>query len=89
MKRTRMRPSNRIDPTDEVQRILKTYSVPARQVFRMHVAKLLHDPSYRPPGRLGGVERDVRKVQMMLSEHPEAEAKRATIRHLLGLSEVP
>jgi len=83
-KRERSRPTTRVDPVDEVRRLLRVYSGPARNVFRMHVARLLIDPTFIPGKRASGVEKDVRKVGRMLRDHPEAGAKREAIRQLLG-----
>lgn len=82
------RPSGRVDPVDEVQRILRTYSGPARNLFRMHLERLLVDPDYLPQGRIGSVEHCICKVHRMLRGHPQLREKQAAIRHLLGLSPI-
>jgi hypothetical protein len=79
------KPSVRVDPVDEVQRILRVYSGPARNGFRMHLERLLADPDYLPTGGAGSVEHCIRKIHRMLRGHPQLEEKREAIRQLLGL----
>mgnify|MGYP001589053662 CR=1 FL=1 len=80
------KPTTRVDPVDEVQRILRVYSGPARSTFRMHLERLLVNPEYFPKGGAGSVENRIRRLHHMLKGHPELEEKRAAIYQLLGLS---
>lgn len=88
---TEVKPTNavkgtgRVDPLDEVRRILKVYTGPARNAFRMHVGRLLAEPDYQPKVvGLGSVEKDIRRILRMLRGHPEEAAKREAIRQLLA-----
>lgn len=78
--------TTRVDPVDEVQRILRAYSGPARSTFRMHIERLLANPDYFPKGGAGSVENRIRRIHHMLKGHPQLEEKRAAISQLLGLS---
>lgn len=74
---------NRLDPVNEVEFVLETYSGTALHLFRMWLRRALESPESRFEGRLGSIEKAVQRVQRKLRDHPEAEAKRAAIRLLL------